>query len=283
MGTVPKDGDAHSILFACTGDKSLHKASVALDENDVSWLPHFREWNQIIYKIDPRKIILPISLESIGSYAFGNCSSLKFIHIPSRVTDISACAFYNCESLNKVDFSYGLRTISSSAFSGCNCLSSLILPDSVEVIKSGKDSFLRMDTLDAITISNRVSELPTFFDTREVKYPLFNGYIDHGWKSKSPPPVSYYDERETYQDTLSIAYLPSGKRIETIFPSLRQTPSGTILSFSSSFMKPTKRPSTIFHCIKIYLLSVKLLIRCFIRIERYLRTHFAPFSTNPIS
>ena len=52
MGTVPKDGDAHSILSACTGDKSLHKASVALDENDVSWLPHFREWNQIIYKID---------------------------------------------------------------------------------------------------------------------------------------------------------------------------------------------------------------------------------------
>ena len=80
-----------------------------------------------------------------------------------------------------------------------------------------------------------------------------------------------------------IAYLPSGKRIETIFPSLRQTPSGTILSFSSSFMKPTKRPSTILHCIKIYLLSVKLLIRCFIRIERYLRTHFAPFSANPIS
>lgn len=131
--------------------------------------------------------------------------------IPSRVTDISACAFYNCESLNKVDFSYGLRTISSSAFSGCNCLSSLILPDSVEVIKSGKDSFLRMDTLDAITISNRVSELPTFFDTREVKYPLFNGYIDHGWKSKSPPPVSYYDERETYQDTLSeTIHIPYG-------------------------------------------------------------------------
>ena len=41
-------------------------------------------------------------LESIGSYAFYNCSSLTSITIPSSVTSIGWSAFYGCSSLSEV-------------------------------------------------------------------------------------------------------------------------------------------------------------------------------------
>ncbi len=39
---------------------------------------------------------------SIGSWAFGNCSSLKSVTIPDSVTSIGNSAFYNCTSLSSI-------------------------------------------------------------------------------------------------------------------------------------------------------------------------------------
>ena len=47
---------------------------------------------------------LPKSLESIGEYAFANCSSLSSITIPSSVTSIGEYAFRYCDALETVTF-----------------------------------------------------------------------------------------------------------------------------------------------------------------------------------
>ena len=44
--------------------------------------------------------IIPDSVTSIGSSAFGGCTSLESIVIPNSVTNIGSNAFYNCTQLN---------------------------------------------------------------------------------------------------------------------------------------------------------------------------------------
>ena len=52
---------------------------------------------------DPKEIILPDGLETIGKDAFGFCSSLKEVTVPASVTRIDDYAFYSCTSLLEVN------------------------------------------------------------------------------------------------------------------------------------------------------------------------------------
>lgn len=44
-------------------------------------------------------VVIPNNVKSIGTYAFGNCTSLTSIVIPSSVTSVGDMAFANCTSL----------------------------------------------------------------------------------------------------------------------------------------------------------------------------------------
>ena len=65
------------------------------------------------------KVILPQTLESIGSGAFYNCTSLKTIEIPSGVTKIDEHAFFNCTSLENIKISDNINEIGNGAFYEC--------------------------------------------------------------------------------------------------------------------------------------------------------------------
>lgn len=52
------------------------------------------------------RIVLPDSIESIGTYAFYGCSSLKSIEIPNSVTSIGSYAFYDCTSLESISLPF---------------------------------------------------------------------------------------------------------------------------------------------------------------------------------
>ncbi len=54
-----------------------------------------------------REVILPDSILSIGSEAFGNCRNLESIHIPTDINSVAYDAFENCKKLNHTSYCYG--------------------------------------------------------------------------------------------------------------------------------------------------------------------------------
>ena len=76
------------------------------------------------------------ALDSIGHYAFGNCSRLESVSFGGPVQSIGDSAFYGCTRLDGVSLPEGSSTIGSYAFYGCSSLKTLDLPESVGYIES---------------------------------------------------------------------------------------------------------------------------------------------------
>lgn len=75
-------------------------------------------------------------VESIGDYAFYQCSALTSVDLPDSLKTIYDYAFYDCDSLVSVSFHEGIKEIHNGAFNGCTSLVSVTLPDSVTGIYS---------------------------------------------------------------------------------------------------------------------------------------------------
>lgn len=81
------------------------------------------------------EVVLSDNLTELPSFA--DCASLKRVVIPSSVTSISS--FKNCAALESVEFAGNelLETVPSNAFQGTEQLKTLVIPDSVTLIRSG--------------------------------------------------------------------------------------------------------------------------------------------------
>jgi len=70
----------------------------------------------------PRKtgssFIIPISVTSIGDYAFRGCTSLTNVTIPDSVTSIGESAFGDCTGLTNITIPAGVTSIEGGAFGG---------------------------------------------------------------------------------------------------------------------------------------------------------------------
>ena len=98
--------------------------------------------------------------ESIGSFAFYNCTSLTSVTIPDSVTSIGECAFCDCTSLTSVTIPDSVTDIGGSAFSGCTSLTSVTIPDSVTSI--GSYAFAYCTSLTSVTIPDNVTEIGSY-------------------------------------------------------------------------------------------------------------------------
>ena len=78
-------------------------------------------------------ITLPQTIESIGDYAFNECSSLSSIDISGSVKTIGDYAFYECTSVKDVVIPNSVRTIGEGAFSGID-LKSVTFNEGLESI-----------------------------------------------------------------------------------------------------------------------------------------------------
>ena len=77
--------------------------------------------------VNIRSIILPQSIQSIGTYAF--CGTLlENIELPDRVTGIGRNAFSSCRMLKSIRFPEILKYIGESAFAGCSSLREITIP-----------------------------------------------------------------------------------------------------------------------------------------------------------
>ena len=81
-----------------------------------------------------KTVLLNTTLQTIGRAAFGTCSLLERITIPSTVTEISVNAFYNCRRLREVELHEGIQTIGTGAFEECSSLQCITIPHTVTEI-----------------------------------------------------------------------------------------------------------------------------------------------------
>ena len=112
-----------------------------------------------------RSVILPNTLELIGTKAFEGLTLLQHIVIPSMVQSIGVGAFDNCVSLKSVKFGVGseLKVIGAMAFYNAISLrySSDVedeffkLPSNLEII--GEYAFYGCELLKGVTIPSKAS------------------------------------------------------------------------------------------------------------------------------
>ena len=83
------------------------------------------------------RVNIPVSVTSIGSYAFAQCTNMNDIELPGSVTTIGDYAFIGCTGLTAVTIPAGTSVVSAHAFSGCTNLSTLYIHDEVTAIERG--------------------------------------------------------------------------------------------------------------------------------------------------
>ena len=70
-------------------------------------------------------------LRVIGDRAFGDCTALRTVNLPSAVTKLGNGSFYGCVNLKEVRLNEGLKVIGDDAFASCRSLQSVTIPSTV--------------------------------------------------------------------------------------------------------------------------------------------------------
>ena len=104
-----------------------------------------------------RRVFLPDSVKTIGSYAFHGCSALERVALPAELQEISLRMFDGCASLEQVTLPAGLCAIGDYAFYGCGSLQKLRLPENV--VRIGKYAFYNCRKMEEINIPLATTDL----------------------------------------------------------------------------------------------------------------------------
>ena len=100
---------------------------------------------------------LPNKLETIGNYAFKGCTSLALTSLPDGITSIGNIAFAGCTSLALRELPSNLTSIGNSVFYSCTNLTNLTLPNSITSI--GNYAFQQCSNLKSITLPSSLTSI----------------------------------------------------------------------------------------------------------------------------
>lgn len=78
-----------------------------------------------------KEVILPNTIETIGSKAFFGCGSLETVTMSDNTKEIRDKVFYCCKNLTSITLPDGLESIGKGTFEFCESLEEIIIPDSV--------------------------------------------------------------------------------------------------------------------------------------------------------
>ena len=82
------------------------------------------------------KVVVSDGITSIGLNAFRDCSNLKTVSLPKKLTHIFSFSFANCVRLTSINFPEGLEDFYEGVFLGCTSLKSITLPEGFLLIGS---------------------------------------------------------------------------------------------------------------------------------------------------
>ena len=137
-----------------------------------------------------KSVILPNTLELIGTKAFADLKSIEEIIIPAMVKNIGIGAFDGCTNLRSIKFENGseLKTIGSMAFYNAKSLKysnisssePFELPDSL--ISIGDYAFYGCEQIKGLAIPKNVEEIgnSAFENCTNLSYVFFNTYAAPG-------------------------------------------------------------------------------------------------------
>ena len=77
------------------------------------------------------KVRFKNGLETVCDGAFGGCTGLKEVILPSTLKTIGKRAFWNCTSLSEIKIPSSVTSVGEKAFYGCTSLKSISLPASI--------------------------------------------------------------------------------------------------------------------------------------------------------
>ncbi len=120
------------------------------------------------------KVVLPDSINSIGSSAFKQCSALTSIYIPQGVTSIEENTFYYCTSLSDLSLPESLLHIKDYAFSNCSSIESISIPESL--ISLGNYTFANCININTINFPESVASIGTssFYNCSSITEIIFS-------------------------------------------------------------------------------------------------------------
>lgn len=104
-----------------------------------------------------KSIILPAKVSKIGWRAFMGCYNLNSVNIPYAVTEIPEGAFCHCEMLPGVTLPDNITKIGDYAFAHCNKIGRIIVPDNCT--KIGRKAFYNCAKMQALVISANVASI----------------------------------------------------------------------------------------------------------------------------
>ena len=109
-------------FFCCSGLESVHISdltawcNIIFDDNPLQYAHHLYLGDNEI-----SDLVIPNSVETIGSSTFSGCKSLTSVTIPNSVTSIGNYAFSGC-GLTSVTIGSGVTSIGDRAFANCDNL-----------------------------------------------------------------------------------------------------------------------------------------------------------------
>ena len=119
--------------------------------------------------------ISDVSVEYIGVAAFGNCTTLTEVTLPSTLVTIGGWGFSGCTNLSSINFPEGLNEIGDYSFQSCRSLDSISLPNSLQVL--GEWAFSWCSGITTVTIPSQVSTIRygPFANSTNIENVFVNG------------------------------------------------------------------------------------------------------------
>lgn len=137
----------------------------------VKWIGEGAFWNCTRLS----ELIIPNdSIDWLPPAICKNCSSLRFVKLPSAITEISKEMFNGCINLQSIVIPESVQYIDDDAFSNCEQLTDITLPKGLKNI--GDFAFSKCKNLNQITLPNSVEEVGegAFNECSKFTKPVFN-------------------------------------------------------------------------------------------------------------
>ncbi len=196
LALLPASAAAATVVASGTCSSSYSSVSWSLDSDGLMTISGSGTMKNYIFSPGsyppwyPRRAAIKAlrvesGVTSIGSYAFGDCSSLASVSLADSVLEIGKSAFRGCTGLTDAAIPEGVRTLGCGAFEGCTSLTSIHIPASVTAIHdyvevyNSDSAFQGCTSLTDITVS---VDNPNFkdiggvlFDKSETKLVAYPG------------------------------------------------------------------------------------------------------------